>query len=642
MYNRMSKRSVEIACLIAIPIFATHLPAQSVDDAKPSSVSTGAPDKGDPGVKVGFFSDEVVQDSELEGIPEDLFFDRYVPIMELAEAWETTDSGKLADLAIQAEEGKRILLRERRGISNATLWSMAIRAAEVQGNTDVMTRLASAADRYALKAESDRLQTALKLAGESRAVEVVAINPATVSVEDFTLLQDYSKSIDKAALRGDTRYLQDVKYNSDRLFPNAEHRKVIEGLLNGPLSHPAETSPDWKSVIALDTLLADSRGWGIKIPTPHIPTPNIPDPTKAIREAAERAAASAKAEAKRAAEYAQQRADAARRAAQAEADRLSATLKDVARDNISITAEWQYEAWVPDPYRLINFAIREMYYDASANRLTFQVIGRIPIRSQGSAKIPGRISSSLQVDLDVDYGADVIVDFSSQSAQITAQPQITNFSAQLSNVRFNADLANWFRGKIQDSLNRKVQSENPRVQRFISEAISRLNLTYDGQAQLRSIAERIRQQLPAARSGTIGVGTESLDALLGTWQTDGRSVTFDRGLATIRTERGSAQFSYSFDPTTGMMVGVDTNGARTETYIRWLAPNSIEWKSPTGQRHYVKASDPSIAMPTVPTRIDLRYLGAAFGGAIEEYLKEQFANYRPSDSGSGTWHPYDN
>ena len=59
-----------IATILGALCFCTvDLPAQSLDDAKPSSVSTGAPDKGDPGVKVGFFSDEVVQDSELERIP---------------------------------------------------------------------------------------------------------------------------------------------------------------------------------------------------------------------------------------------------------------------------------------------------------------------------------------------------------------------------------------------------------------------------------------------------------------------------------------------------------------------------------------------------------------------------------------------
>ena len=595
-----------IATILGALCFCTvDLPAQSLDDAKPSSVSTGAPDKGDPGVKVGFFSDEVVQDSELEGIPEDLFFDRYVPIMELAEAWETTDSGKLADLAIQAEEGKRILLRERRGISNATLWSMAIRAAEVQGNTDVMTRLASAADRYALKAESDRLQTALKLAGESRAVEVVAINPATVSVEDFTLLQDYSKSIDKAALRGDTRYLQDVKYNSDRLFPNAEHRKVIEGLLNGPLSHPAETSPDWKSVIALDTLLADSRGWGIKIPTPHIPTPNIPDPTKAIREAAERAAASAKAEARRAAEYAQQRADAARRAAQAESERAA----EVARN-----AAERARAEAQNAGNQVSEGAKHVLSEAekatqelidNVRRWWLPIVGKYIayLDSQGDGRYKS-LSPQLKNALARQYPG-VSLDSVRYATNIdTVHGQGITVGDKIffpSNINPEGDFSDlhWLLHELEHvGQYRAHGGVEPFLIKYLvnggikmaSNGSFNVHDSIGLEEDAENKAERIANDVWGKLNGASLVNrTEGArEFLSGTWQTDGRTATFANGICTIQTSSGNASFRYSFDASSGNLIGTDGNGVTTTTRVNRVSENSFEWISPSGRRNYVR------------------------------------------------------
>src|SRR4051812_44834609 len=98
----------------------------------------------------------------------------------------------------------------------------------LKGDIETLNRLATAANRYEKKGLLDQLKAAIALGGKTRAAESGAtINPLDVSPDDYAVLQEYSRSIDRAILRGDRDYLKDIEHNLDALFPDSTGQRAV-------------------------------------------------------------------------------------------------------------------------------------------------------------------------------------------------------------------------------------------------------------------------------------------------------------------------------------------------------------------------------------------------------------------------------
>src|SRR5262249_18617773 len=123
-------------------------------------------------------------------------------------------------------------------------------------------------------------------------------------------------------------------------------------------------------------------------------------------------------------------------------------------------------------------------------------------------------SASVKADADIDYSADLSVEFNVNAMKLTATPKVDRFSARLKSVEFNADLLNWFKGAIRDDLNRRIQAENPRVQSSMQKAVAKMDKSIDGQQVLKSLADRIRKQIPTMHTNTkLLVGESKHDSM---------------------------------------------------------------------------------------------------------------------------------
>lgn len=564
--------------------------------------------------------------SKTQKFPDDPFFDRYFTSEEFAMAWEALNSGALADVAIRASEGERILHRERYGISAHTLWRIAIAAARRQADTDTLGRLQKDAENNQLDDLTSLVISAKEAAEEKKErKQAICVNPAATSLEEVIHLRNLLTSVHRAVLVADRRYLADVVHNLPTLFRNAQEQQgLIEGFLAQSLEDLDGDSLDANVGDSLDLLLQESRSW------PRVKLPNVGGDLGRIGEKAKENIRHVTGKMEDARQHA------AGKAAEAGEHIKGKLGETLAHELVTLTAEWQYQAWVPDPQRRFNLRINGMHYDTSSRQLRFHVFGTSPLRVD--AAVSARMGSvSFAADCDLDFSIPVWVEFNPENARLTGQPGVGHADIQLRNLRFNATLADLLRGWLQDWVRKEVRKQGPAMQRDIQRAVSELNATYDGQRELRRLAEAIRSNLPSARAGVITLPASGSQSILGRWETQGRTAIFDGNTVSIRTsDGGQASFRYTLDPSSGILIGVDANGQRTETTIRWLSPNSIEWISPTGRRQYVRVGTPAFPSSTVPPRIELEQVGYAVGGVLQSHVVRQLVNRRESDSGRET------
>ena len=115
-------------------------------------------------------------------IPTDLTdpaFARWVDLKLLADAYHDLDAAVLADIALQAAEGERVLLRPHRTVPADKLLALAARVAAERRDRDTLARLRAAAEKTGNAALLAKVDGGMKLAGTARAsAPAVTINLA--------------------------------------------------------------------------------------------------------------------------------------------------------------------------------------------------------------------------------------------------------------------------------------------------------------------------------------------------------------------------------------------------------------------------------------------------------------------------------
>lgn len=604
-----------LAGLVSIAAAQDSAPSVAVDDETASSNEA-----------ISLFGDDATP-VRIDGLPQDPVFDRYLPLHELALAWENADGQELARLAIQATDGERILFRSRPGLPASVVWQAAVGVAQAGGDRDALQDMARAAERLGKPELKEPLEATLALTGESRSSDPgISVNPMEVTAEDLAELQAHSRSIRHAALRGDTQYLSDVEHNVQWLYSD---KPAVHDSLRQLLEQLREMSPEpVQPPVASEMeqlLLADSRifgGGGIKIsrpkfsapkisvpkistpkismpklPTPRIPKPRVPTMNDIrnldihdVHRAAKNAREDAQREGKNFRELIQREWVRGR--------------KEVGKPwNRGIRDPWvrQLERWYNTGQAKLDEAQRK--FDDGRSRFPMLLFGE----DCSHRNVPGG---------RVDPQRFGMVLANAPQGGTIGYPVIHYYYYWGWNLRFAARF--------------KVERGNAR---FI---VKRSDGTVVAASDWKSAPffghETFDADLPSGSSGTSfktedGFGGKYLAAvqaapnslvdvwyvaywrpdksyydpdkavfskldgfLTGTWQTHGRTVTFNPdGTVLIQTPIGSQTFRFSYDPFTGRVVGTDDRGNQTVGKIRLLGSNSMEWSSPSGRRHYARA-----------------------------------------------------
>lgn len=555
----------------------------------PLCLVTGAESESKPAGKIGFFDDGPPSDS-VDRIPADPAFDHYFSPGALVDAWEESDPEAMATAAAQMMRGRSILYRSRYGISADAVWSAAASLASATGNKAALKTLADAADQFGNSEAAGEIRASMKLAGQSRHVPPSwSVDVHQTSIEEFELLHALRRSIQTASLRGDKQFLDDLGQNLDDLPElSPENRKRLRGLIHSPQQGPPGI--DAATRRQLDKLRGVSRGGlfggggGFSVPTPNIPAPKLPSIPKP------------------------------------NIPRPNIPKPNIPRPNIpnipkpnipnisihDIRREGQnvIDAITPPADELWGEAGRYAYAAAAgvmstrnANRQVTMIgrhdravlrphFGNTVDRVQlfwGADPLNQWCSGGMCVHLGgveagaQTYGHDVYI--RAGSRDMTDQQRLETLIHELVHVkqyeRYGSSLSNFGYHYFKNYKRANLSYENNKLERE----------AYETEARLFPQVWRDFQR----RVSGGGPGSARPPSLIGHWRTNGRAVTFDpNGMCTIRTPQGMAQFQFQYDPGSGTLYGLDPSGQQTRTLIVWHNPNSFEWRSPTGVRHYVR------------------------------------------------------
>ncbi len=193
---------------------------------------------------------------------DDPAFDRYVDLGLLVRAWQRQDASLMADVAIQVAEGERILQRPRRALPAATLLELSARLATDSHDKELLERLGRIADSLGQTALKAQLAAALKLAGETRAIDP----GATVSVDEmspriYTELHRLKRQIEAARIRQNRDALDRLQRRlaGEKAIPE-KHRRYLHKLIGESRAALAAHPQRQPSVVLLDKLVDASNG----------------------------------------------------------------------------------------------------------------------------------------------------------------------------------------------------------------------------------------------------------------------------------------------------------------------------------------------------------------------------------------------
>lgn len=533
-------------------------------------------DKG----RITFFGEANPELQVPRSLEEDDAFDRYLTLDELATAWSEADSQALARLVERAEEGERVLFRSRNGLPTEAIWETAIRVAEAQGDTEALQTLAQHAERLERKELHERLQTTLALAGTSRTAEArISVDPLAVPVEDFALLQATEQAVQHGAMRGDLRYLRDVLNNLPALLPNTPAlQEKLKERLESEIKNGSERSLDPAVTKQMEVLLADSRGWGISIPTPRIPKPRIPKPRiPTINDIKNVDIHDVRRAGKKAREDIQRAGKKAR--------------EDIQRETVRSKTGLSEEAW------------------GEAGRVAYPAAAGV-MRARYARRLHESIGRHERAVLEPHFGADTLA----RVNLVWGVTPLNEWRAGGHTVHLGGKEAEaqTYGYMIYLRPGKNDQSHRDRLDLLIHELVhvkqyerygrrldsfgyhyfkkyKQANLKYENNQLEREAFDTASRLTPSVLAAYLRRVSGGPSSLAGTWNTNGRSVTFDTfGNATIRTLSGTATFRYTYNASTGSLTGVDSSGATTRTRLRWLSSDSFDWISPSGRRHYVR------------------------------------------------------
>jgi len=236
------------ACLASAP-WAFGRPEPETSPAKPSGPAA-------PDVTVADLRDPA--------------FDRYADLALLGRAWAELNPELMADVGLQLQEGERILLRPRKGLSADEVLGMAAQLASEKGDKATLDRLAKAADRSGDQGLAARVASAQKLASAARDADpALSVSVETTAPDDFALYQAYCQDVRAARLVGDAHGLDQIdKELSDTKAMPPAHVAALKKLTAAardalPRKDPGESpKPGTKLAHTLGLLANASRdGW---------------------------------------------------------------------------------------------------------------------------------------------------------------------------------------------------------------------------------------------------------------------------------------------------------------------------------------------------------------------------------------------
>ena len=229
---------------------ADNEPATTTDDQNDSTADDSAMADDEPGAMpeesaavsnpAAYLPVQVIP-AEIDDPP----FDRYIDLALLADAWERHDASLMIDAAIQLSEGERILQRPHRSISSAKLLELAAHIAAEKHDQALLERLHRLADQGGQSAWKSQLTSALKLAGEARAVDPnAAVSVDEMSPQMFAAIHGLKSQIEAARIAENPEALEHIQHDlaSFKELPGKQ-RKYLEKLLDesrSALAHHAK------------------------------------------------------------------------------------------------------------------------------------------------------------------------------------------------------------------------------------------------------------------------------------------------------------------------------------------------------------------------------------------------------------------
>ena len=184
---------------------------------------------------------------------QDPAFSRYVDLQLLGQAYSESNPELLIDVAMQLQEGERILQRSHNGLKSSDLLDVALRLSTGKNDQGSLNRLARIAEKTGDKTLADQVKVSRQLGGQARAAVPPLPEPSEqLSLEDIAQLEDMVQQLERAQAVGDGQALRLLQTRlKDSPLEKGVFRTYLETQLAESLSAITESKADEDPVISL-------------------------------------------------------------------------------------------------------------------------------------------------------------------------------------------------------------------------------------------------------------------------------------------------------------------------------------------------------------------------------------------------------
>ena len=179
---------------------------------------------------------------------QDPAFRKYVDISLLAVAWGDLNPVLMTDVALQLQDGERILLRSHRAVTSKELLKTAARIAGENNDEATLARIKAAGEKTGDKELAGQVTLAAKLGGSARDMTPeLDIPEGTMSENDYADLDGFTLAVRAARLAGDATVLEALNTEADKLTGVTDAQRVaIKKSITDSLAlakHAGKTDP---------------------------------------------------------------------------------------------------------------------------------------------------------------------------------------------------------------------------------------------------------------------------------------------------------------------------------------------------------------------------------------------------------------
>ena len=200
-------------------------------------------------------------------------FDHYFDLALFAPAVERGDAKALADLAMQAALGEKVLLRSHKAASAKEIAQVAKDVAFNSGDKSALDRLLQFAKKTNDKQLTAEIEARRKLAGGSRAAsEMLAVDD--ISVEDLQTFQDYQGDIQLARRLGIRPKLEQIRDDANLRELPANLRDQILAATEQAITELEDTTSPLAKLLGASRECQSQRNRRVAVqPDPRRPQP---------------------------------------------------------------------------------------------------------------------------------------------------------------------------------------------------------------------------------------------------------------------------------------------------------------------------------------------------------------------------------